>query len=152
MSVIEAQTETQLGDKKQFNSEFFSILSATRRLTAQLKCIDTQAQLDAIKLTIDGCFEKRSESLVEVEQERFEKLKKVSKLKEMMAAQGLTLEDLGISKPVKVKNTPGSCLPMKYRWTCEDGSTREWHGMGRYPTSLKVHLEAGRTKEEFLII
>lgn len=66
--------------------------------------------------------------------------------REQIAKFGLTAQDLGLRKPRKVsaKRPP---VPVKYR--DEDGNV--WSGRGKMATWMRVALENGRTKEDFLV-
>lgn len=63
-----------------------------------------------------------------------------------IAKFGLTAQDLGLRKLRKVsaKRPP---VPVKYR--DEDGNV--WSGRGKMATWMRVALENGRTKEDFLV-
>lgn len=66
--------------------------------------------------------------------------------REQIVKFGLTAQDLGLRKPRKIsaKRPP---VAVKYR--DENGNT--WSGRGKTATWMRVALEQGRTKEEFLV-
>lgn len=73
--------------------------------------------------------------------QKSERTKKISEIKEIMQAYGITLQDLQSAsrKPSVLK---------KYR---DDESDNTWGGKGKKPLWLVKKLEQGRKLEEFLV-
>jgi DNA-binding protein H-NS len=82
--------------------------------------------------------------------QREERNQAIAKVKELMAAYGLTLADLGTraaAAPRKAARN-GSKVAPKYR---HPATGETWTGRGLKPKWLRAELEAGRTIDSFLI-
>ena len=80
------------------------------------------------------------------EVKRQEKMEGIAEVKSLMSSRGVTLADLGARNARKAKTT--SPVAPKYRDPAT-GST--WTGRGRSPVWLSNYVEAGRSRDEFLI-
>lgn len=90
--------------------------------------------------------EQAQELLKRAEQLRKEEIKSVIEdIRKKMAEYGITAEDIGLTNK-KAKTKPA----LAPRFKSKDG-TQTWSGRGRTPQWMKDALEAGASKEEFLI-
>ena len=128
-------------------SEFVKIITHARRLKSALKPLEV-SQLEEIKEKLEDIIEFRKDELKDQEREQADKLAKIAKVKELMEADGLALDDLqDVVGSTRKKRAP---LPPKYEITV-DGEYTSWTGQGRMPKVFKERIDAGASKEDFLI-
>lgn len=129
-------------------SEFFRIITHARRLKSNLKDLSVE-QLEELKNKLTKIIEDRVLEEEKVLQENAEKLEKIRKIREMIAAEGIDVEDLQSSF---VERT-GKRAPRKPKYEVynEAGQRITWTGQGRMPNILKNRIEGGDTLETFLI-
>lgn len=119
--------------------------------------IETQEKIqDNVFLVVSdnqAAFQIQEEERKHKEQERQAAIEKVS---ELLAQNGMTLEDLlpvadatTSDSPPKTKQKRQPRDP-KYRWV-QDGEEKTWTGQGKTPKFLAEKLAAGRSLDEFLI-
>jgi DNA-binding protein H-NS len=73
----------------------------------------------------------------------------IAKIREIMAENGLTVEDLGGRSLISGHNGSASKkAPIKYR---DDSSGNSWSGRGLKPKWLQQALDAGRNLSDFAI-
>ena len=131
--------------------EFVSILTHARRLNAATKQLSV-AELKDVAEKLQHVIAKREEEEAEAKAELAAKQSAIEKVKKDLAELGLTANDLidGEVAPVKPskKRKP---LPAKYAYTDENGERKTWTGQGRAPRVIQQAMNAGGSKEDFLI-
>ncbi|PSW87793.1 H-NS family nucleoid-associated regulatory protein, partial [Photobacterium iliopiscarium] len=77
-----------------------------------------------------------------------EKNEKLAAYKEMLAADGIDINELFdlVTKTPTTKKAPRTPRPAKYAYTDEDGQSKTWTGQGRTPKFL-----ADKNLEDYLI-
>lgn len=68
----------------------------------------------------------------------------VNKVKALMAELGVSLADLSAGK----RKSPSGTVPPKYR---DPATGQTWSGRGRLPGWMAAAVEAGKSRDEFLI-
>lgn len=128
--------------------EFIKIITHARRFKSATKEM-TVEQLEEIKAKLDKIIEDRLAQEEELKLLEAERLEKIEKYREMMAADGINPDDLVTEAPAKKgKRAP---RPPKYEITNEAGERITWTGQGRMPNVFKARVEAGEPLENFLI-
>ncbi|WP_136797023.1 MULTISPECIES: H-NS family nucleoid-associated regulatory protein [Desulfosediminicola] len=128
--------------------EFIKVITHARRFKSATKEM-TIEQLEEIKAKLDKIIEDRLEQEEEFKRADAERLEKIAKYREMMAADGIKLDDLVTDAPVKKgKRAP---RPPKYEIMNEAGERITWTGQGRMPNVFKARVDAGESLENFLI-
>jgi DNA-binding protein H-NS len=111
-------------------------------------------ELEKFSNNINIIINQRKDLEDKLKEENIEKIRKIEKIKSMLAEQGLNIEDLigdpisNIKKLVKVKKR----LPPKYRLTDLNGNSHEWTGRGLAPKIFQEYFNRGFSKESCLII
>lgn len=129
-------------------SDFIRIVTHSRRLKSAVKELSVE-QLEEIKSKLQGIIEERIAEETAEQQENAERLEKIRKYKEMLAADGIDLEELSEFFPEK----QGKRAPRqpKYEVWNEAGERITWTGQGRMPNIFKARIEAGESLDTFLI-
>lgn len=128
--------------------EFLKIITHARRFKSATKDLDVD-QLQDVKGKLEKIIEDRMAEEVEAKQKDAEKLEKIEKIRQLMAADGIDPEELvgeSIAKPSK--RAP---RPPKYEILNEAGERITWTGQGRMPKVFKARVDAGEPIENFLI-
>ncbi|MCO4321740.1 H-NS family nucleoid-associated regulatory protein [Aliidiomarina quisquiliarum] len=134
-------------------STFIDILTHARRLNAATKDLSV-AELKEVADKLDGVIAKRTEDEAELMRIEQEKQIHIDRIRREMEAAGLDASDIlgdaavaASAKPVR-RRAP---KPPKYEYTDEDGMYRTWTGQGRSPRPIQQAIDAGGSKEDFLI-
>jgi DNA-binding protein H-NS len=139
----------QLTSKKgEEMSEFIRVITHARRFKSAVKELGVD-QLEEIKEKLDKIIQDKIDEAKAEEKENAKRLEKISKYKEMLAADGIDLDELheaGLEKPRK----RGKKKP-KYEIWNEKGEKITWTGQGRMPNILKSRIEEGESLDTFLI-
>lgn len=130
-------------------TDFIRILTHSRRLKTAVKGLGIE-QLEEIKSKLQAIID---ECIAEEEAEKqgnAERIEKIRKYKEMLAADGIELVDLA-----------GEFLPgdqrkriprqPKYEVWNDEGDRITWTGQGRMPNIFKAKIDAGEPLETFRI-
>lgn len=129
-------------------NDFIRIVTHSRRLKSAVKELSIE-QLEEIKTKLQAIIEERIAEAEAEQQENAERLEKIRKYKEMLAADGIELVELSDLLPDKLsKRTPRQ---PKYEVWNEAGDHITWTGQGRMPNVFKARIEAGEPLETFLI-
>lgn len=129
-------------------NDFIRIVTHSRRLKSAVKELSIE-QLEEIKAKLQTIIEERIAEAEAEQQENAERLEKIRKYKEMLAADGIELVELSDLLPEKQsKRTPRQ---PKYEVWNEAGEHITWTGQGRMPNVFKARIEAGEPLETFLI-
>ncbi|HLV47799.1 MAG TPA: H-NS family nucleoid-associated regulatory protein [Aliidiomarina sp.] len=134
-------------------STFIDILTHARRLNAATKDLSV-VELKEVADKLDGVIAQRMEDEAELMRIEQEKQVHIDRIRREMEAAGLDAGDIlghaavnAGAKPVR-KRAP---KPPKYEYTDEHGEHRTWTGQGRNPRPIQQAINAGGSKEDFLI-
>lgn len=129
-------------------SDFIRIVTHSRRLKSAVKELSIE-QLEEIKTKLQTIIEERIAEETAEQQENAERMEKIRKYKEMLAADGIDLEELSEFFPER----QGRRAPRqpKYEVWNEAGERITWTGQGRMPNIFKARIEAGESLDTFLI-
>ncbi|TKB08158.1 H-NS family nucleoid-associated regulatory protein [Desulforhopalus sp. IMCC35007] len=128
--------------------EFTTILCHARRFKSAVKEL-TVEQLEDVRSKLDKIIEVRALEYEKMHKKEAERLLKIKKYQEMLAADGIEPDELQ-AQPVKkkVKRTP---LPPKYAIVNDAGERITWTGQGRMPNVFKSRIAQGENIEKYLI-
>lgn len=129
-------------------NDFLKIITHARRLKSVLKDIGVE-QLEDVKEKLQKIIDDRIAEEEAVKIEHAEKIEKIRKYRESLAADGIDPNELLDGYPEK-QVTRASRKP-KYEIWREDGKHITWSGQGRMPNVFKMRIEAGESIETFLI-
>jgi DNA-binding protein H-NS len=129
-------------------SEFLRIVSHARRLKSTVKELSIQ-QLEEIKDKLQTIIEERLSEEMAEKQENLDRLEKIRKYREMLAADGINPGELS-ETPVEKSGKRAPRKP-KYEVYNELGERITWTGQGRIPNIFKARVEAGESLDTFLI-
>ena len=129
-------------------SELLRIMSHSRRLKSAVKELSIE-QLEDIKDKLQAIIEERVAEEAAEKQENQERLDKIQKYRELLAADGINpneLADISLEKA-------GGRNPRqpKYEVWNEVGERITWTGQGRMPNLFKARIDAGESLDTFLI-
>ncbi len=129
-------------------SELLRIISHSRRLKSAVKELST-AQLEDIKDKLQAIIEERVVEEAAEKLENQERLDKIKKYREQMAADGIHPDELiDISSEKSGRRNPRQ---PKYEVWNEAGERITWTGQGRMPNVFKARIESGESLDTFLI-
>lgn len=129
-------------------SDFTAILCHARRFRKNVKELSIE-QLEEVKIKLDKIIEERTLELEVLREGEVERLEKIQKIREIMAAEGIEASDLQSS--VTTKTRKRASRPPKYEIVNEEGERITWTGQGRMPNLFKNRIEKGDKIEDFLI-
>ena len=129
-------------------SDFIRTITHLRRLKSSVKELSLE-QLEEIKAKLQAIIEERIAEDEAEKNENAEKLEKIRKYKEMLAADGIDLEELS-EIPFDRKGKKAPRQP-KYEVWNEAGERITWTGQGRMPNIFKAKIDAGEPLDTFLI-
>lgn len=92
---------------------------------------------------------RKEEERIKAEEER-EKKEKLNSVKQILADEGLGIEDLITALEDETKKKPRRTAPAKYRYV-QDGKEKTWTGQGRTPAVIDQAIANGGSLEDFLI-
>lgn len=129
-------------------SDFIRIVTHSRRLKSAVKDLSIE-QLEEIKAKLQAIIEERVAEETAEQKENAERLDKIRKYREMLAEDGINLEELSEFFPER----QGKRAPRqpKYEVWNEAGERITWTGQGRMPNIFKSRIEAGESLDTFLI-
>jgi DNA-binding protein H-NS len=129
-------------------SDFLRIITHSRRLKSAVKELSVE-QLEEVKVKLQTIIEERISEEADEKRENEERLEKIRKYREMIAADGILLDELSELSPDKSgKRSPRQA---KYEVWNELGERITWTGQGRMPNVFKARIDAGEPLETFLI-
>lgn len=131
-------------------TDIIKTLTNIRSLRATLRDLPYDLVSDITDKVIQVRDELKIEEQKRVAQER-EKQEKVKSVLELMAEDGLTVDDLqGAVTHIKPSSTGKvSKENAPYRYTDEQGKVKYWTGRGRKPQPIKTALDNGEPLEQF---
>ena len=127
--------------------EFIDTLTRYRQAKDLLKN-QTVEELELITTNLSKILDEKKEQEAALFEEQQEKNEKLATYKEMLAADGIDINDLVdlVTKTPTTKKAPRTPRPAKYAYTDEDGQSKTWTGQGRTPKFL-----ADKNLEDYLI-
>ena len=128
--------------------EFLKIITHARRFKSATKELSI-GQLEEVKSKLENIIEARLAEEEAQLQKNAEKLDKIKKYRDMIAADGIDLGDLVAEN--SDKGGKRSSRPPKYEIYNEKGERITWTGQGRMPNILKARVDAGEPLDTFLI-
>ena len=131
-------------------SDVFKILNNIRTLRAQAREV-ALTDLEEILEKLTTVVTERREEIEAEEALNREKAEKLSKYRELLAAEGIDPSELLGATETSKKRTKRAPRPAKYSYTDENGEKKSWTGQGRTPAAIKKALDEGKTLESFLI-
>ncbi len=134
-------------------SELTKTLLNIRSLRAFARELSFEQLEEALeKLTL--VVEERREAAEEERAAQAEKEAKLSEYAEMIAKDGINIDDLisAMSGETKTKfRKKRDPRPAKYKYTDTNGKEKTWTGQGRTPSAIQSQLDAGKHLDDFLI-
>ena len=127
--------------------EFIDTLSRYRQAKALLKN-QTVEELELITTNLSKILDEKKEQEAALFEEQQEKNEKLTAYKEMLAADGIDINELAahVTNTPKQQKSPRTPRPAKYAYTDEDGQSKTWTGQGRTPKFL-----VDKNLEDYLI-
>lgn len=128
--------------------DFLKIIGHARRFKTATKDLSLE-DLTEMKAKIEKIIEDRISEEAETKRQNIEKEQKIEKYREMLAADGIALDELVMEAPVKKGKRPPR--PAKYEIKDKSGKAITWTGQGRMPNVFKARIQAGESIDSFLI-
>ncbi|VTQ52288.1 Pathogenesis protein kcpA [Campylobacter jejuni] len=129
-----------------------NVLNNIRTLRAQAREMPLST-LEEILEKLTAVVEESRDNAKALSAQQQERDEKLLKYREMLANDGIAIDDLLGHQPVKestkAKRKP---RPAIYAYTDTDGEKKTWTGQGRTPSAIKAALDGGATLESFLIV
>ena len=127
--------------------EFIDTLTRYRQAKVLLKN-QTVEELELITTNLSKILDEKKEQEATLLEEQQEKNEKLAAYKEMLAADGIDINDLVdlITNTPTTKKAPRTPRPAKYAYADEEGQSKTWTGQGRTPKFL-----VDKNLEDFLI-
>lgn len=131
-------------------SDVFKLLNNIRTLRAQAREVEL-TDLEEILEKLTTVVTERREEIEAEEALNREKAEKLSKYRELLAAEGIDPSELLGTTETSKKRTKRAPRPAKYAYTDENGEKKSWTGQGRTPAAIKKALDEGKSLDSFLI-
>lgn len=128
--------------------DFLKIVGHLRRFKSATKDLNIE-ELTEVKDKLEKIIDDRIASEADAKRQNAEKEQKIVKYREMIAADGIELEELVAEAPAKKGKRPPR--PAKYEIKDESGQTVTWTGQGRMPNVFKARIKAGESLDSFII-
>ena len=103
--------------------------------------------LEKLQLVIS---EKREE-LLKIQQEEEARQERISKYKDLLKKEGITVDELAEILGAEVPRKKREARPAKYQYVDENGVTKTWTGQGRMPKAIQTKLDKGQSLSDFEI-
>jgi DNA-binding protein H-NS len=130
-------------------NDFLRIITHARRLKSALKELGVE-QLEEIKMKLQKIIDDRIAEEEAAQLENAERLEKIRKYREALAADGIDPDEL---QEGSLSERPNKKTPRqpKYEIWNEAGEHITWTGQGRMPNVFKARIANGESIETFLI-
>ena len=129
-------------------NDFLRIITHARRFKSSIKELGIE-QLEEVKIKLQKIIDDRIAEEEAAKIENAEKIEKIRKYRESLAADGIDPNELlDGSSEKQGKRAPRQ---PKYEIWSESGEHITWTGQGRMPNVFKFRIEAGETLETFSI-
>lgn len=129
-----------------------SLLSLNNIRTLRAQARDTtvdvlEEMLDKLRIVV----QEKQEEQQKLEAQQRDKAAKLEKYRELLASEGISLDELtNQSQTVTKKKAKRSLRPAKYSYVDEKGQTKYWTGQGRTPSVISKELDNGKSLDDFL--
>ncbi|MGL4355124.1 MULTISPECIES: H-NS family histone-like protein [Aeromonas] len=134
-------------------NDFLKVLLNIRSLRAAVRDLPFD-QLQEIKEKFDTVVQEQLKAAEAVQAAKLEHEKKLAEFRELLAAEGISAEDLlggaAVGTASAASRTKRAPRPAKYAYIV-DGEERTWTGQGRMPAQIAAAVENGKSLEDFLI-
>lgn len=130
-------------------SDFIKVFLNARSLRA----ITSQLTLDQLEEGFEklkAIHQERTEEAARQQRQLAEKNAKIEEIKELLAAEGLQIQDL-VQLDDGIKQSSRAPRPAKYKYRDIDGIEKTWTGQGRTPKAISDALKNDKTLGDFLI-
>ncbi len=134
-------------------SELTKTLLNIRSLRAYAREL-TMEQLEEALDKLTTVVEERRDAYEEEKAANAEREAKLSEYAQMIAKDGIDLEDLiqALSGETKTKTRKKrEPRPAKYKYIDTNGEEKTWTGQGRTPSAIQTLLDQGKSLDDFLI-
>jgi DNA-binding protein H-NS len=128
--------------------DFLKIISHVRRFKTATKGLSIE-DLAEVKAKLEKIIEDRITAEADAKRKNAEKIEKIEKYREMLAADGIEPDEL--LDEAGAKKGKRATRPPKYEIKDEKGKSVTWTGQGRMPNVFKARIEAGDSIDSFLI-
>ncbi|WP_373767887.1 H-NS family nucleoid-associated regulatory protein [Glaesserella sp.] len=112
-------------------------------------------QMEALLEKVTIVVEEKRESVKAEEQEKAKRLEGLNKYKELLAKDGISVEELALlladSSVERKKREPRPPRPAKYKFIDDNGVEKTWTGQGRTPSPIQRALDSGKSLSDFEI-
>ncbi|QIW15995.1 DNA-binding protein H-NS-like protein [Pasteurellaceae bacterium RH1A] len=134
-------------------SEVLKTLSNIRSLRVIAREASLE-QMEALLEKVTIVVEEKREAVKVQELEKAKYLENLNKYKAMLAADGISAEELAAllgGNPEQKTRKAREPRPAKYKFIDENGQEKTWTGQGRTPRALQKALDAGKSLADFAI-
>lgn len=107
--------------------------------------------LEAIAEKLALVIEEKREAVKAQELENAKRLEGLNKYKELLAEDGISIEELAALLNGETVSKKRGARPAKYKFADEFGNEKTWTGQGRTPKALQAALDAGKSLSDFEI-
>ncbi|UCQ14218.1 H-NS family nucleoid-associated regulatory protein [Edwardsiella piscicida] len=131
-------------------SDLLKSLNNIRTLRAYAR----ETQISVLEDMLDklrAVVSERREEIEQAESSRREREEKLKSYREMLMAEGISLDDLLEMEKVTERKAKRAPRPAKYEYLDENGEIKQWTGQGRMPKMIKIEVDAGKSLDDFLI-
>lgn len=122
-----------------------TFFSSSRKMKQFIKHCDLPFLIE-LRDTLDTAIDEREFEFKKEQEAEKLRAEKRAELMALIDSEGFSLEELIAAEPKQKK----SRRKMKYRYT-ENGTVKEWSGVGRTPHAIEVALKLGDSLNSFLI-
>ncbi|ADM42800.1 DNA-binding protein H-NS [Edwardsiella tarda FL6-60] len=119
-----------------------------------LRAYARETQISVLEEMLDklrAVVSERREEIEQAESSRREREEKLKSYREMLMAEGISLDDLLEMEKVTERKAKRAPRPAKYEYLDENGEIKQWTGQGRMPKMIKIEVDAGKSLDDFLI-
>ncbi|MGY0219631.1 H-NS family histone-like protein [Endozoicomonadaceae bacterium StTr2] len=116
-------------------------LSSKTRIRSLFKDVHAE-DLERMIARMSDVLEEKKAVSAEEEARRKEKQESIEKIKELMASQGVSMDDLGTLAEATAKRKKRNIQKYTFEYQTEDGQTHSWEGAttGRLPRDFQEYL------------
>lgn len=111
------------------------------------------SELETILQKVQTVVEEKRVEVQEIERKEQERQARIEKYKELLAQDGITVDELTEILSSKTSNLrkKRDPRPAKYQYVDIDGKTKTWTGQGRTPRFIQQTLDSGKSLSDFEI-
>lgn len=130
------------------SDQLFATLLNIRSLRAQAREMELSQLQEGLE-KLSAVVNERAEQEAQIEAEKSEKNNLLQQYREMLAADGITPEEL---LEITQGRKPSKRAPRPAKYSFHDGDEmKTWTGQGRTPSALKALLDQGASLEDYEI-